>query len=72
VTFDVETTCIECHTKINIDECSRNYINMKKDILWATCPNDICRTCFLPKIKINFGIELKKNRDIKVTYILNI
>lgn len=66
VEFSLEDHCIECLTVINVDECSRDYVGMKKDILWATCPNSNCGSNILPKIKISVGCEVNKNNGFMV------
>ncbi len=55
--------CIECQTNINLEKLSRDFQNMRRDILWAACPN--CNTGLLPKIAVRFGRELNTFEKLK-------
>jgi hypothetical protein len=49
---------------IDLNVLSRDFHNMRRDVLWATCPH--CESCLLPKIGVRLGNEL--NRYHKLQY----
>ena len=63
VIFYAFDTCINCQKDINLETLSKNFKEMKKDIIWAKCPN--CNMNILPKISIQFGNEMNKIGKLK-------
>jgi len=63
VQFYTWDTCIECQTEINLERIGRDFANMRRDILWATCSQ--CGTGLLPKISVRFGKELNHFGKLK-------
>ena len=55
LTFDTNFSCIDCGEDINLLKLCQNFQGIKNDILWAPCINGHYN---LPKIKVNFGLEL--------------
>ena len=62
IKFSNNQSCIECGKIINLKEVCKNYKNMKKDYLWAKCTN--CGNYILPKIDVQFGMEINNNKII--------
>jgi hypothetical protein len=55
---------MECMNDIDLNNISRDFHNMRRDVLWAVCPH--CESNLLPKIGISLGNEL--NRYHKLAY----
>jgi hypothetical protein len=55
---------MECMNDIDLNILSRDFHNMRRDVLWATCPH--CESTLLPKIGVRLGNEL--NRYHKLQY----
>ena len=72
LTFDKEFSCIDCGENINLLKLCQGFEGIKNDILWAPCKNGHYN---LPKIKVNFGLELfpfsKKENNSITTSITN-
>jgi hypothetical protein len=54
---------MECTKDIDINNLSRDFRNMRRDILWAVCPH--CEVNFLPKIGVHLGNELNKYNKLQ-------
>lgn len=54
---------MECQTNINLDKLSRDFDNMRRDILWASCP--FCGSFLLPKIGVRLGREINHFNKLK-------
>jgi hypothetical protein len=63
IIFSNNQPCFECGKIMNLKEICKNYKNMKKDYLWAKCTN--CGNYILPKIEVQFGMEINNNKIIK-------
>jgi hypothetical protein len=55
ISFDINFNCVDCMENINILKLCETFEGIKNDILWAPCINGHYN---LPKIKVNFGLEL--------------
>ena len=64
--FFSEFFCIKCGEKINLLNICKTFSDIKKDILWVPC---ICGEYNLPKIKVQFGIELLRGNVNKTSSI---
>ena len=67
LSFDTTFYCIDCGEEINLFKLCKNFEGIKNDILWAPCKNGHYN---LPKIKVNFGLELfpmKSNDNNNIT-----
>ena len=60
--FYTDYFCINCGSKINLYEISKNFEGVKNDILWVPC---VCKEFNLPKIKVKYGEDLLKNNNYK-------
>lgn len=58
VKFFANDFCMECGSELDLDKLSRNFNEMRRDILWATCT--VCNANLLPKIGIRLGSEYNK------------
>ena len=52
IVFNCLQNCPDCNKLINVENLSRNYKKMKKDLCWAKCP--YCNY-IKPEISLNFG-----------------
>lgn len=55
VKFYTNFICIQCQSVINLEKISKDFVNMKRDIMWAFCIE--CKEYILPKLRIRFGVE---------------
>lgn len=55
---------MECQADINLDKLSRDFDNMKRDVLWASCP--YCNSSLLPKIGVRLGKEINNYNKLKM------
>ena len=53
VEFDCIQICEKCEAIIDLELLSMDYKNMKKEVLWAKCPE--CTEYIRPKITVHFG-----------------
>jgi hypothetical protein len=58
IVFYAFDTCIVCQNIINLEDISKDYKNMTRDLEWTICPK--CKNPILPKILIHFGKEINK------------
>ena len=58
ITFYSFDTCIICQNVINLEEISKDFKSMTREIEWTKCPK--CKNPILPKILIQFGKEINK------------
>ena len=58
IVFYAFDTCIICQNIINLEDISKDYKNMTRDLEWTICPK--CKNPILPKILIQFGKEINK------------
>ena len=65
--FYSEFYCIECGEKNNLLNICKTFDDVKNDILWISCAS--CGEYNLPKIKVNFGKELLRDKYIKTSSI---
>ena len=63
--FFSEFYCIECGEKINLLNICKTFDDVKNDILWIPCTS--CREYNLPKIKVRFGTEMLREKQIKTS-----
>ena len=63
VCFYAFDNCIECQKFINLEIVSKNYQAMTRDLIWTSCPE--CKCPLLPKITVQFGQEINKNKSMK-------
>lgn len=63
VKFYTYDPCMECQTNINLNKLSRDFHNMRRDVLWATCP--YCGSYLLPKIGVRLGSEVNLFNKLK-------
>lgn len=66
VYFNYIDYCTNCGEEININQLSRKFSLMKKEIEWGTCVG--CGGSLLPKINISYGKDLKFNEEISSPY----
>ena len=59
IVFYAFDTCIVCQNTINLEDISKNYKNMTREVEWTVCPK--CKNPILPKILIQFGKEINKS-----------
>ena len=59
IVFYAFDTCIICQNTIDLEEISKNYRNMTREVEWTVCPK--CKNPILPKILIQFGKEINKS-----------
>jgi hypothetical protein len=64
VKFFAFDSCMECGTELDLDKLSRNYNEMRRDILWATCT--MCSANLLPKIGVRLGSEYNKFNKLQL------
>ena len=67
LSFDAIFYCIDCGEEINLLKLCEDFQGIKNDILWAPCKDGHYN---LPKIKVNFGLELfpmKSNDNNNIT-----
>ena len=55
--------CIICQNTINLEEISKNYKGMSRELEWVQCPK--CKNNILPKLLIQFGKEINKTGQMK-------
>ena len=60
IKFCISDTCFDCSETLNLIDISNDFLHMKKDIMWACCPN--CKTFNLPKLKVKFGNECNSSK----------
>ena len=60
--FHSDYSCINCNHKINLLSRCQNFEKVKNDILWIKCK---CGEYLLPKITVNFGLDLLKNKSFQ-------
>ena len=63
ITFYAFDTCLICQNAINLEEASKNFKAMSKELEWIKCPK--CKNAILPKILIQFGNEINKTGEMK-------
>jgi len=56
-------TCIICQNVINLEEISKDFKSMTREIEWTKCPK--CKNPILPKILIQFGKEINKTGQME-------
>ena len=62
--FDSYFLCVDCQEKINLYKFCQTFEGFKNDILWLPCVQ--CKNYNLPKIKVQFGLELFPNHNKKI------
>ena len=63
IIFYAFDTCIVCQNAINLEQISKDYKNMSRELEWTNCPK--CKNPILPKILIQFGKEINKTGQMK-------
>ncbi len=63
IIFYAFDTCIVCQNAINLEQISKDYKNMSRELEWIKCPK--CKNSILPKILIQFGKEINKTGQMK-------
>ena len=63
ITFYSFDTCIICQNVINLEEISKDFKSMTREIEWTKCPK--CKNPILPKILIQFGKEINKTGQME-------
>ena len=64
LSFDSIFYCVDCGEEINLFQLCQNFEGIKNDILWAPCRN---KHYNLPKLKVNFGLELFPMKSNNIT-----
>ena len=64
LSFDCYFSCVDCQEKINLYKFCQTFEGIKNDILWVPCAS--CKNYNLPKIKVQFGLELFPNHNKKI------
>jgi len=63
ITFYSFDTCIICQNLINLEDISKDFKSMTREIEWTKCPK--CKNPILPKILIQFGKEINKTGQME-------
>jgi hypothetical protein len=63
VRFHSSDSCMECGNELDLDKLSRDFNEMRRDILWATC--EMCGANLLPKIGVRMGSEFNKYNKLQ-------
>ena len=63
ITFYSFDTCIICQNVINLEDISKDFKSMTREIEWTKCPK--CKNPILPKILIQFGKEINKTGQME-------
>ncbi len=63
IIFYAFDTCIVCQNAINLEQISKDYKKMSRELEWTNCPK--CKNPILPKILIQFGKEINKTGQMK-------
>ena len=65
IIFYAFDSCIFCQEIMNLELISKNIKEDQRDLMWAKCPNPKCNQSLLPKLTVQFGKEINKNRDMR-------
>jgi hypothetical protein len=63
VRFNSIDSCMECGNELDLDKLSRDFDEMRRDILWVTC--NVCAANLLPKIGVRLGSEFNKYNKLQ-------
>ncbi len=63
VKFQASDSCMECCNELDLDKLSRDFDEMRRDILWVTC--NVCGANLLPKIGVRLGCEFNKYNKLQ-------
>ena len=66
IKFYSNFACVKCGKKINLLNICKTFSNIRKDELWIPCT---CDEYILPKIKVQFGKELLRDKKYKTSTI---
>ena len=61
ISFNCLQNCPDCNKLINVENLSRDYKKMKKDLCWAKCP--YCNY-IKPEVSLNFGCSISSKDSI--------
>ena len=63
IVFYAFDTCIICQNPINLEDISKDFNSMSRELEWTQCPK--CKNPILPKILIQFGKEINKTGQME-------
>ena len=58
--------CPKCKKEIDLEQKSKDFKNMGRDLRWVKCGESNCGLNFLPKLTLEFGKEINKNGSMKI------
>ena len=58
--------CPKCKKEIDLEQKSKDFKNMGRDLRWVKCGDSNCGLNFLPKLTLEFGKEINKNGYMRI------